>query len=148
MPSYRYSEYSIETRDGTRKTIAIPVVEITVTTSSGRSLTMKALVDSAAPFCLFTRRAANDLGLAFSPASQQSVNVLCSGGQHIAFRFPIRLHIDGWSSHAWNTNGWFFYNPWDLSPPLLGAICGNEGFIEQWHISLNRARRYFTIEPP
>lgn len=151
MPSsrYPYREYRLATGSGNVRTVSLPVIDYTVTVS-GRTFSGEALVDSAAPLCFFTRRVANDLGMAFSPyrETQPPVNVRVSGGTHVAFQFPVQLTVGKSAALDWGTIGWFFYANWSLFPPTLSAILGTEGFFDQWAVSLVRPRKYFTIDPP
>lgn len=149
MPKYAYSDYRVITEEGSERTLSLPVVRFIVT-GSKYSFSGEALLDSGAPLCFFTRRAATGLGLVFSPYSQSqtSINVRVAGSTHVAFKAPVQINIGNSTTLDWNTSGWFFYADWKLSPPNLTAIFGAEGFFDRWSVSFNRPKKYFTIEPP
>lgn len=141
---YPYRLYYERRRQGEVEPVLRPTVTFTAS-YYGRAWTTDALIDTGSPVSLFTRKLADSIGIEFDLAGDERREFFVAGGRHVAFKFPIRLALDPISEMAWNGFGWFFYEDWDLRPPV-GAIFGSEGFFDEWAVNFVRRYNYFSVE--
>jgi hypothetical protein len=121
-----------------------PTVTFTVW-YGGHSWREDALIDTGSPASLFSREIADLLEIDPTNSIERgSFRVV--GGQHVAFKVPLRLALDPPDQMSWNSFGWFFYAYEDWGPPSVGAVFGSEGFFHHWAVNFVLRHNYFTVQ--
>jgi hypothetical protein len=104
--------------------------------------TVRALIDTGAPFTLFDRGTGDALGIDFSRHGAKRYLHKIAGGEYLA------SGRDGRASPPalrWETEVFFFLDDWGM--PFAGLL-GQEGFLDRWVVTFNRYDNYLIVEEP
>ena len=141
--AFRYREADAVVRDDVEYDIR-PVVDVRLD-AGGVPWTMQALIDTGATNCLFPLGAAEVLGLDMTPAAGREFGRFRIVGQVLkAYPHHVTLTLPPFEELNWQAEVWFFTEEW----PLPFALLGNDGFLDRWVVSFNRASNYFIVESP
>jgi len=104
---------------------------------------IRALVDTGAPFCIFSLAVAErlDIDMGLGRGRDRDVHIL--GGVHKARVAPVVLELPPFDGITWETQACFLYGDLELS---FAGVLGQEGFLDRWVVSFNYYDRYFVVE--
>lgn len=107
--------------------------------------TVRALIDTGAPYTLFDRGAGDALGVDFERSDARRRWHKISGGTYLAQVEMVHLTLPPFDDLAWETEVDFFRTDWGM--PFAGLL-GTEGFLDRWVVTFNRYENYFVVEEP
>lgn len=109
------------------------------------SWTVRALIDTGAPYTLFDRGTADALGIEFRrPGATLNWHTI-AGGRFVAQTEAVVVRLAPFDDLWWHTDVQFFLDDWGM--PFSGLL-GQEGFLDRWVVSFNRYDNYFVVEEP
>lgn len=104
---------------------------------------VRALVDTGAPFTLFDRATGDALNVDFSRDGARREFHKVAGREYLAQVERVRLTIPAFGDDLqWETEVWFFLEDWEM--PFAGLL-GQEGFLDKWVVSFDYPKS-FVIE--
>ena len=124
--------------------ISRPTVDLRI--SHGLNETsVRALVDTGSPFCVFGRAAAEliDIDMGAGRGPDRQIHIL--GSSHRARVANVELELPPFEGLSWDAEVCFLYADLELS--FVGVL-GQEGFLNHWVASFNYSGNYFVIEEP
>lgn len=130
-----------EPRPG-RPPLVRPTVDLRVALGSNH-ITIRALVDTGAPFCILSRAVAEalDVDMGLGRGTDRKVHIL--GAVHDARVAMVELDLPPFQGLGWETECAFLYADLELS---FAGVLGQEGFLDRWVASFNLYDSYFVIE--
>lgn len=108
-----------------------------------RRWSVRALVDTGAPFTLFDRAAGDALGVDYSRDGARRESHKIAGGDYLAQVERVELTIPAFGDALrWTTEVGFFLLDWGMT---FGGLLGQEGFLDRWVASFDYPKS-FVIE--
>jgi Aspartyl protease len=104
---------------------------------NGKSITVKALVDSGASILFLNMRLAEDLGI--DRASAPTGGVSSANQDAVAYYRDRKIHVQG------DTHG--FTIPCGFMDLRTDAVVGLEGFFEHYRVVFERYKNRFELTP-
>lgn len=119
-----------------------PTLDVTLTYSH-QEITVRALVDTGAPFCIFGHAVAEalDIDLGLGRGRDRDVHML--GGVHQARLATVMFDLPPFPGLSWEAEAAFLFADLDLS---FAGVLGQAGFLDRWVASFNYYDGYFIIE--
>lgn len=106
--------------------------------------TVKALVDTGAPFTLFDRATADALGIPIRQSGERRSHQI-GGGTHLAQVERVQITLPPFNDLSWESDVDFFVDDWEM--PFAGLL-GEHGFLDRWVVSFHRRDGYFIVGEP
>lgn len=104
---------------------------------------VRALVDTGAPFCIFSRAVAEALAIDMGLGRGDDRRIRILGGEHDSRLAMVHLELPPFDGLTWETECAFLYADLELS---FAGVLGQQGFLDRWIASFNFYDRYFVIE--
>ena len=104
---------------------------------------VRALVDTGAPFCIFSSAVAEalDIDMGFGRGEDRKIHIL--GGEHNSRLAMVELELPPFVGLTWTAECAFLYADLELS---FAGVLGNQGFLHRWVVSFNYYDGYFVVE--
>jgi hypothetical protein len=94
---------------------------------------VRALIDTGAPFTLFDRAAGNALGVDYGRIDARREKHTIAGGEWLAQVEEVELTIPAFGDLRWTTEVGFFLHDWGMPFGILGQF----GFLDHWVVSFD-----------
>ena len=104
---------------------------------------VRALIDTGAPFTLFDSGTAEALGLDPKRMDGRPLWHSIVGGRHRAIHIHVALQLHPFTGVEWDAEVGFFVE--DIGLPFAG-ILGHFGFLDRWVVTFNAYDNYFVVE--
>jgi hypothetical protein len=109
----------------------------------GESVTVRALLDTGAPFTLLDRGTGDALGVDFRARGARRRWHRVGGDRRLAQIESVRLSLRPFDEEWWDAEVGFFVDDWGM--PFAGLL-GQDGFFDRWVVTFNRYDNYFVVE--
>jgi hypothetical protein len=108
-----------------------------------QKVTVRALVDTGSPFCIFDRAVADaiEIDMGTGRGEDRSIHIL--GGVHDARVAVVSFDLPPFEGLSWETEACFLYD--ELAVSFAGVL-GQQGFLDRWVASFNYYDGYFVVE--
>ncbi|MGC4109828.1 MAG: hypothetical protein QM747_05270 [Nocardioides sp.] len=140
MAFHAYPYREEEPRPG-RPPVVRPTVDLRVT--AREEIMVRSLVDTGAPFCIFSRAIAEAVDVDMRPGRGLDREIRILGGVHNSRLATVGLQLPPFEGVTWDAECAFLYEDLDLS---FAGILGQEGFLDRWVASFNMYDGFFVIE--
>lgn len=129
-PEDRFKKSSGEVLDVLRPTIAVRLEY------KNQNWTVRALIDSGAPFTLFDRGAGDALGVDYSSGDARRESFEIAGASRLALMAEVDLAVPTgkFDGLRWRVEVGFFYEDWGMT---FGGLLGQNGFFDYWAVSFD-----------
>jgi hypothetical protein len=116
-------------------------VDLVVTAE--QTISIRALVDTGAPGCIFGAAVADAVGIDMKPGQGSDRQIHILGREHSARMGHATLELPPFDGLTWDVECAFLHGDLDLS---FAGVLGQEGFLDRWVASFNYYDGYFIIE--